>query len=115
MNEMRLLIADDDPDTLETLLLVAKILGIEARGAADGIEALEMLGSWEPDSAILDIQMPRLSGVEVARAAKERGIRTRLIAFSASKLPHDVTVDDWFDAFLRKPSGIEKIKEILGL
>jgi DNA-binding LytR/AlgR family response regulator len=71
----RILIADDEPllradlaDALQRLWPEAQIVGM----AGDGIEAIRLAHATEPDVAFLDIRMPGLSGLEVARAFSHR-------------------------------------------
>jgi two-component system LytT family response regulator len=65
---MRLLIVDDErPARAKLRHLLAQQDGITAvEEAADGIEALERIGSFRPDALLLDIEMPELSGIELA-------------------------------------------------
>jgi two-component system LytT family response regulator len=65
---MRLLIVDDERPARERLQrMLAAEPGVAAiQLAADGIEALAMIGSFRPDALFLDIQMPELSGLELA-------------------------------------------------
>ena len=65
---MRLLIVDDERPARERLRrMLAQSASIEAlEEAADGIEALQKLDSFRPDALFLDIQMPELSGLELA-------------------------------------------------
>lgn len=67
---MRVLLVDDEPLALERLrVAMASIPDTEIVGtAADGIEACEKIVALQPDLAILDIQMPGLSGMEVAQS-----------------------------------------------
>ena len=53
----------------------------------DGQEALEMILSRNPDFAILDLDMPRLTGLEVVRRVREARSKTRLIVLSISREP----------------------------
>jgi DNA-binding NarL/FixJ family response regulator len=52
---------------------------------SDGQEALEMILARDPDFAVLDLDMPRLSGLEVVRRAREAGSRTRVIILSINR------------------------------
>lgn len=65
---MRLLIVDDERPARERLRrMLALEAGIEAvHEAADGIEALRMVDSARPDALLLDIEMPELSGIDLA-------------------------------------------------
>lgn len=51
--------------------------------AADGAEALELVERLQPDVLILDIRMPKVSGIEVARRARDISPGTRVLAISA--------------------------------
>lgn len=50
--------------------------------ASDGLSAIDLIARLQPDVAILDVQLPDLNGLEVARRAQERGLRTRVIMLS---------------------------------
>jgi response regulator NasT len=64
---MRILVADDEPRAAEALTSLLEIIGHEVIGpAADGVEAVALAAREAPDLAILDIDMPRLSGLDAA-------------------------------------------------
>lgn len=65
---MRVLLVDDEPAALERLqALFEQIAGVEVVGLArNGREAMEQIDALKPDLAMLDIQMPELSGLSVA-------------------------------------------------
>ena len=65
---MRILIAEDETIIRLDLRELLEGAGFEVCAEAkDGIEAVELAGSEEPDLAILDVKMPRLDGIEAAR------------------------------------------------
>lgn len=66
----RVLVADDDPTTVEILqdFLVAK--GYEVLTAYDGVEALRKVKEERPYVLLLDIMMPKMDGLEVLRQLK---------------------------------------------
>ncbi|KQV52292.1 LytTR family DNA-binding domain-containing protein [Massilia sp. Root335] len=70
---MRLLIVDDErPARAKLRHLLAQQDGIAAVDeAADGIEALERIAAFRPDALLLDIEMPELSGIELAASLPE--------------------------------------------
>ncbi len=72
MDKIRILIADDHAVVREgTRTLLEREPDMEVVGeAADGEEALRLLNKLKPDVAILDISMPKLSGIEVTRQIK---------------------------------------------
>lgn len=61
------LIVDDDPHIRELLVFAFGKAGIATREAGDGEEALAMVEQTAPDLVVLDINMPRLDGLEVCR------------------------------------------------
>src|SRR5919107_978751 len=67
---LRVLVVDDEPLAAERLqLLLAKCSGIDLVGtASDGESAVRMAAALEPDVLLLDIAMPGLDGIDVARA-----------------------------------------------
>ena len=75
-SKLRVVIADDEPRARQFLeKLLAEHPGVEIVGAArGGAEAIEKIGSTRPDVAFLDIHMPDLSGLEVARHLKSESM-----------------------------------------
>ena len=78
------LIVEDNDDVAESLAVLLEIAGHETRVVGDGLEALREAQRWLPDAVVLDIGLPLLDGVEVARRLRQRyGEAIRLIACSA--------------------------------
>ena len=63
----RILVADDNADSLESLAILLRCDGHEVYTAADGEEALQQAAVCRPEVALLDIGMPKLDGVQVGR------------------------------------------------
>lgn len=87
---MRVLIADDEPRARQFLeRLLVEHATVEVVGAAKGgAEALEMAQRLQPDAVFLDIQMPDLSGLEVARHL--RGANAPVVVFVTAHDQHAV-------------------------
>ena len=68
----RILIVDDDPNLLVLLADQLRADGYETATARDGIEALRRLQSSWPDLLIIDMMMPRMDGLSLAREIKTR-------------------------------------------
>ncbi|WOC33205.1 MULTISPECIES: response regulator transcription factor [Caproicibacterium] len=80
-----LITADDETDKLEALrdLFDWAAYGIQIVGeASDGQEALDLLLRLRPDLCIIDIRMPKLSGLDAIRNASAQGVKTKFIVFS---------------------------------
>lgn len=68
---MKVLLAEDDPHSLDFLQVRLRHWGYEVVTASNGLDALEVLRTEAPPLALLDWMMPRLDGVEVCRRARE--------------------------------------------
>jgi CheY-like chemotaxis protein len=78
-----ILITDDDRDFRETLQGVFEPLGFHTLSAGDGEEALDILRREEVHLALLDMHMPRLTGLEALRQMKRFDSRLPCILLSA--------------------------------
>ncbi|HEY5900335.1 MAG TPA: response regulator [Burkholderiales bacterium] len=63
----RVLIVDDDRDTVLTLSALLREEGYETKGVYDGHEAIRAVDDFDPDAVLLDIAMPGMTGWDVAR------------------------------------------------
>lgn len=81
---IKVLIADDHPLILSslTVLLEAEHDMTVVAEARNGQEALEKIGEYNPDLAILDVKMPVLGGVEAAKTLKDRGSTVPVLLLS---------------------------------
>lgn len=70
----RLLITDDDRDFRATLSGVLRDRGLETLEAADGEEALDLLNRCQVHLLLMDMQMPRLTGLETIRRVRQMAI-----------------------------------------
>jgi len=103
----RVLVVDDEPDTVLSLVALLRDEGYEAKGVNDGASAIREADAFEPDVVIVDIAMPRMSGWDVARELRKAGQRLPvMIAISGtySKMA-DIVVSRaaGFSHLLQKP------------
>jgi two-component system, NarL family, nitrate/nitrite response regulator NarL len=90
---LRILLADDHPIVLaglERLLSVGRQFDIVAT-SLDGAAALRAIHELEPDIALLDINMPKLSGLDVLEALEESGLSTKTVLLTATATDSQVT------------------------
>lgn len=120
INPLRIVLADDNPDAAESLRLFLEGEGHEVRSAGDGQAALNLIVSYKPDVAILDIGMPRMNGYEVAAAIRDRANNfgcenTLLIAATGYGQPGDkeMALACGFDHHLTKPFASGNVLTIL--
>lgn len=104
---MTILLADDDPITLETLAACLAPEGFRTLLARDGEEALELWREQKPDILCLDIMMPRVDGYEVCRQVRAADSQVPVLFLSAKSEEIDVVVGLRLgaDDFIRKPFG----------
>jgi DNA-binding response OmpR family regulator len=80
---LRVLVADDERDTVLTLVELLREEGHDAHGVYKGAAVLARMRDFDPDVVLLDIAMPDMSGWDVARTIREtHGERPMLIAIS---------------------------------
>lgn len=101
---MRILLVEDDPLNVELFESAMESDGHEIVTERDGV-AGEQRASEQFDLILLDIQLPKKSGLEVCRSLRARGLRIPIVALSASVLPEEIerTKAAGFDEFLSKP------------
>ncbi len=85
MTTIRVLLADDHPVTRDGIRnLLEKAPGLVVVGeAVNGIEALRLVEELAPDVLLLDMEMPGLKGIDVARQLQVAGSTVRILALSA--------------------------------
>jgi two-component system response regulator MprA len=108
----QILVVDDEPAVRQAL---SRALTLERYGvalAADGVEALERLAVERFDAVVLDVSMPRLSGIEVCRRLRTAGDRTPILMLTARD-PIDDRVkglDVGADDYLVKPFALRELQ-----
>ena len=101
---MRILLVEDDPMNVELFESALEGDGHDVVTERDGV-AGERRASEQFDLILLDIQLPKKSGLDVCRNLRAHGLRIPIVALSASVLPEEVarTTSAGFDLFLSKP------------
>lgn len=101
------LIADDDEDILTLVALRFRRSGLEVILARDGEEALELIRTRAPDAAVLDIAMPKLTGLEVVRRIRgseaTKTLPIVLLTALAGEKDVDLGLDAGADEYITKP------------
>ena len=114
----RILIADDNRDTVSTLMALLQTEGYEVRGVHRSAEVLGAESEFRPDVVILDLQMPDISGYDLARWLRSRHPRRcpLLIAVSgAFTRPADrqLSRTTGFHHYLAKPYPIADLLPLI--
>ena len=79
MDRFKVIVIDDEVDFVDTMVKRLKDKGLESYGAMNGPEGLELVESKDPDVVVLDVKMPKMSGIEVLREIKNKKPLTEVI------------------------------------
>ncbi len=114
----RILVVDDNADAAETLKLLLELEGHETRCAFTGESALAVAAEFAPDTVLLDIWLPGLSGYEVAQRLRQeaRGPQSLLLVALTgwgSEEDRQQARAAGFDRHLVKPVELDKLREAL--
>jgi DNA-binding NtrC family response regulator len=101
----RVLIVDDDAASRRLLAVRLRALDCETIMAADGVEALAEISEEEPALMLLDLEMPRMGGIEVLHALRKQGSRFPVIVISAHGTVDSAVqaMKEGADDFITKP------------
>jgi CheY-like chemotaxis protein len=113
---LRILLVEDDPMNVELFESALETDGHEIVTERDGA-AGEKRASDGFDLILLDIQLPKMDGLEVCRRLRARGLRMPIVALSASVLPEEIarTKAAGFDIFLSKPISPRDLRSAVRL
>ncbi len=113
----RVLVVDDSRDAAESLAIMLRLMGHDARCAFDAAAALALGDAFAPRVVVLDLGMPRVSGLDAARAIRSRpwGRDATLVALTGWGQDEDRrrTAAAGFDAHLVKPVDVEALAALL--
>ncbi|MGQ0589704.1 MAG: LytR/AlgR family response regulator transcription factor [Sphingosinicella sp.] len=115
VRDLRILVVDDEPLAVERLqLLLARLPGVTVAGTAnDGEAALRIAQAVAPDLVLLDIAMPGMDGIDVARALSESAVDPAIVFVTAfdnfAVAAFDVAAID----YLMKPVQPDRLERAL--
>lgn len=112
----KVLVVDDNRGLADAVALLLEDLGWTVRVAYEGDRACEEVARFYPDVVILDIRLPGIDGVELARRIKSMCLMpVLLIAFTGSVLAAEhALLTKEFAAVIRKPAAIDDIVRAIG-
>jgi CheY-like chemotaxis protein len=115
---LRVLVADDNEDAVESAALVLALNGNEVRLAADGLEAVEAADRYRPDVVLLDIGMPKLNGFEACRRIRAAPWGKDMLVVAVTGWGQDEdrrrTAEAGFDAHFTKPVDFASVMALIG-
>jgi DNA-binding response OmpR family regulator len=109
----RVLIAEDEPSILASLEFLMRQSGFDTRSATDGEEALALAATFRPHLLVLDIMLPRRSGLEVCRLVRADAAlaATRVLMLTAKGGQRDVErgLEAGADDYVTKPFSTQDL------
>jgi len=114
---LRILVVEDNLVNQKVMLLNLAKLNYRADLAGDGIEAIEKMEKTKYDLIFMDVQMPRMHGLDATRIIRERGLcpNGRIVALTAGAQEDDrkQAIQAGMSDFLAKPFTIAELRNVL--
>ena len=103
----RVLLVEDEPINRELVQFLLEEAGLQVQTASDGLQAIESVARHPPDLILMDMQMPRLDGLDATRRIRQTasGASVPIIALTANAYASDqaLCLDAGMDDFITKP------------
>jgi len=115
----RVLVVDDDEDTCRSTAMAIELKGHEARTAFSGRDAIAALPEFSPDLVLLDLSMPDMDGVQLARELRQRVVVPEPVIAAVSgyaSIAHKrLCAKAGFDHYLTKPVDFTALEHLIQL
>lgn len=108
---MKILVVEDEKDLNDIIVKKLKIEGYTVDSCYDGVTAIEYMEATEYDTVVLDIMLPKLSGLEVIKIVREKKIKTPILILTALDSISDRVkgLDSGADDYLVKPFSFDEL------
>lgn len=110
---MRVLIVDDHPDTADVLQTLLRAAGHDVRVAYRGAEAIEVAADFVPELALVDIQLPDMSGFAVAKQLRKQSARRMHIVAITGGDARQLPYAGGFDQHAVKPVTAARLYQLI--
>jgi DNA-binding response OmpR family regulator len=112
---LHVLIVDDDPNQSRSLAIGLRLEGFQVTAICDGAAALALVDASDFDAAIVDLMLPGVNGIELARQMRNRRPSTRVLLTSAYHLTENQIrrADCGVIGFIPKPFALGELAEFL--
>lgn len=109
MSGARVLVVDDEPQIRRALTRTLEANGFDVRAVGTGEEALVAI-KWRPEVILLDLMLPDLGGLDVARRIREQAATPILVLSARGEEAQKVSaLDQGVDDYITKPFGTEEL------
>lgn len=110
---IKVLVIDDDVDVADVVTVLLDVCGYQVEAALSGREGIEAVSSFKPDVVLLDLDMPEINGVQVAKELAQRRTDSpaKLIAYTGYSCGsmYDAALSAGFHKIICKPVSIDSL------
>jgi two-component system response regulator RegX3 len=109
-DRIKVLLAEDEESFIEALVVGLAREGFDVSAARDGTEALELFEKIDPDLVLLDIMLPRLSGIDVCRTIRSRStVPIIMVTAKGTEIDTVVGLEMGADDYIVKPYRLQEL------
>ncbi len=110
MSEANVLVVEDEPSFVEALQIGLTREGFHVEVATDGVEALDRFDAVAPDLVLLDVMLPRASGIDVCRQLRQRSaVPIIMVTAKSSEIDTVVGLEVGADDYVTKPYRLREL------
>jgi two-component system response regulator RegX3 len=110
MPEATVLVVEDEESFIDALSVGLRREGFRVQVARDGAEALEVFDAVRPDLVLLDVMLPRISGVDVCRELRKRSsVPIIMVTAKGSEIDTVVGLEVGADDYVTKPYRVREL------
>lgn len=110
MTEPLVLVVEDEAGFVDALEIGLRREGFRTAVATDGVEALELFGALQPDLVLLDVMLPRLSGIDVCRQIRQSSsVPIIMVTAKSSEIDTVVGLEVGADDYVAKPYRVREL------
>jgi two-component system, OmpR family, response regulator RegX3 len=111
----RVLLAEDEDSFVEALVIGLEREGFEVTVARDGLEALDLFTANQPDIVLLDVMLPKMSGLDVCRAIRSRStVPIIMVTAKSTEIDTVVGLEVGADDYVAKPYRLRELISRMG-
>ena len=110
MSEATVLVVEDEPSFVDALTIGLKREGFRVEVAVDGVEALDRFDEVRPDLVLLDVMLPRISGIDVCRQLRKKTqIPIIMVTAKSAEIDTVVGLEVGADDYVTKPYRVREL------